>query len=44
VFHPKANEFKLRASRVANGRHWVELSISDMGIGMTLEQQAKLFE
>jgi two-component system sensor histidine kinase/response regulator len=34
----------LRASRVSNGRHWVELSVSDTGIGMTAEQQAKLFE
>ena len=25
-------------------RSWVELSISDIGIGMTVEQQAKLFE
>jgi signal transduction histidine kinase len=25
-------------------RYWVELSISDIGIGMTVEQQAKLFE
>jgi signal transduction histidine kinase len=24
--------------------YWVELSVSDIGIGMTVEQQAKLFE
>jgi signal transduction histidine kinase len=40
----KEGEVKLRASRVANGRDWVELSVSDTGIGMTAEQQAKLFE
>ena len=40
----KDGEVKLRASRVSNGRHWVELSVSDTGIGMTPEQQAKLFE
>jgi adenylate cyclase len=40
----KEGEIKLRASRVGNGRHWVELSVSDTGIGMTPEQQAKLFE
>jgi GAF domain-containing protein len=39
----KQGEVKLRASRVSNGRHWVELSVSDTGIGMTAEQQAKLF-
>ena len=40
----KEGEVKLRGSRVKNGRHWVELSVSDTGIGMTPEQQAKLFE
>jgi adenylate cyclase len=40
----KGGEVKLRASRVRNGPHWVELSVSDNGIGMTPEQQAKLFE
>jgi signal transduction histidine kinase len=40
----KEGEIKLRASRVSNGRHWVQLSVSDTGIGMTAEQQAKLFE
>ena len=40
----KEGEVKLRASRVRNGPHWVELSVSDTGIGMTAEQQAKLFE
>ena len=40
----KQGEVKLRASRVRNGRDWIELSVSDTGIGMTPEQQAKLFE
>ena len=34
----------LRGRRVSNGGHWIELSVSDTGIGMTPEQQAKLFE
>jgi two-component system, NtrC family, sensor kinase len=40
----KAGEVALRARRVANGRDWIELSVADTGIGMTAEQQAKLFE
>ena len=40
----KEGEVKLRGSRVRNGPHSVELSVSDTGIGMTAEQQAKLFE
>jgi GAF domain-containing protein len=40
----KEGEVKLRASRISNGRHGIELSVSDTGIGMTPEQQAKLFE
>jgi signal transduction histidine kinase len=40
----KEGEVRLRGRRVSNGGHWVELSISDTGIGMTPEQQAKLFE
>jgi signal transduction histidine kinase len=39
----KDGEVKLRASRI-NGRDWVQLSVSDTGIGMTTEQKAKLFE
>jgi len=40
----KAGEVKLQASRVRNGCYWIELAVSDTGIGMTAEQQAKLFE
>ena len=40
----KEGEVKLRARRVADGRDWIELSVVDTGIGMTPEQQAKLFE
>ena len=35
---------KLRARRVVDGRDWIELAVVDTGIGMTAEQQAKLFE
>jgi signal transduction histidine kinase len=40
----KQGEVKLQARRVADGRDWIELSVADTGIGMTAEQQAKLFE
>ena len=40
----KEGEIRLRARRVANGRDWIELAVADSGIGMTAEQQAKLFE
>ena len=39
----KQGEVKLKARRVANGGNWIELAVSDTGIGMTPEQQAKLF-
>jgi signal transduction histidine kinase len=35
---------RLQARRVANGRDWIELAVADTGIGMTAEQQTKLFE
>jgi GAF domain-containing protein len=40
----KAGEVALRVRKVADGRDWVELAVSDTGIGMTTEQQAKLFQ
>ena len=39
----KEGEVKLKARRIANGGDWIELAVSDSGIGMTPEQQAKLF-
>jgi signal transduction histidine kinase len=39
----KQGEIKLKARRAANGGGWIELAVSDTGIGMTPEQQAKLF-
>jgi signal transduction histidine kinase len=39
----KQGEVKLEARRVANGGDWIELAVCDTGIGMTPEQQAKLF-
>jgi signal transduction histidine kinase len=40
----KEGEVALRVRKVADGREWVELAVADSGIGMTAEQQAKLFE
>jgi GAF domain-containing protein len=39
----KAGEIKLAARKVSNGSNFVEFAVSDTGIGMTAEQQAKLF-
>jgi GAF domain-containing protein len=39
----KAGEVKLAALKVSNGSNFVEFAVSDTGIGMTAEQQAKLF-
>src|SRR5262249_20536873 len=39
----KEGEVKLAARKVSNGRNFVEFAICDTGIGMTAEQQAKLF-
>jgi adenylate cyclase len=30
--------------KLADGRDWVELAVADTGIGLTTEQQAKLFQ
>jgi two-component system NtrC family sensor kinase len=40
----KEGEIALRVRKAANGRDWVELAVADTGIGMTAEQQAKLFQ
>ena len=39
----KQGEVKLTARKIANGGNWIELAVCDTGIGMTPEQQAKLF-
>jgi GAF domain-containing protein/DNA-binding response OmpR family regulator len=40
----KQGEVTLRARKVADGRDWIEFAVADTGIGMTAEQQTKLFE
>jgi signal transduction histidine kinase len=40
----KDGEVKLKGRRRVDGRDWIELAIADSGIGMTPEQQAKVFE
>jgi GAF domain-containing protein len=40
----KEGEVTLRVHNVADGREWVELAVADSGIGMTADQQAKLFQ
>jgi signal transduction histidine kinase len=40
----KEGQVALRVRKVADGRDWVELAVADTGIGMTAEQQAKLFQ
>jgi signal transduction histidine kinase len=40
----KEGEIALRVRKVADSREWVELAVADTGIGMTAEQQAKLFQ
>jgi GAF domain-containing protein len=39
----KQGEVALRVKRVVDGRNWIEIAVADTGIGMTPEQQAKLF-
>jgi len=40
----KEGEVALRVRKAADGRDWIELAVADSGIGMTAEQQAKLFQ
>jgi signal transduction histidine kinase len=40
----KEGDVKLQARRLADGHDWIEMAVADSGIGMTPEQQAKLFE
>ena len=40
----KQGEVTLRVQKVLDGRNWIEFAVADTGIGMTPEQQAKLFE
>src|SRR5215212_2886582 len=40
----KEGEVALRVRKVADGHDWIELGVADTGIGMTAEQQAKLFQ
>jgi signal transduction histidine kinase len=40
----KEGEVKLKARKFVDGRAWIEIAVADSGIGMTPEQQAKLFE
>ena len=40
----KQGEVILRVQKVVDGRNWIEFAVADTGIGMTAEQQAKLFE
>jgi signal transduction histidine kinase len=39
----KQGEVAMRVCKVKDGRHWIEFAVADTGIGMTGEQQAKLF-
>jgi adenylate cyclase len=40
----KQGEVKLRVKKVVDGRNWIEIAVADTGVGMTPEQQARLFE
>jgi signal transduction histidine kinase len=40
----KEGEVAVRVRKVADGRDWIELAVRDTGIGLTAEQQAKLFQ
>jgi signal transduction histidine kinase len=40
----KEGEVALHVRKVADGRDWIEVAVADTGIGLTAEQQAKLFQ
>jgi signal transduction histidine kinase len=40
----KEGEVALRVRKVEDGHDWVGLAVADSGIGMTAEQQTKLFQ
>jgi signal transduction histidine kinase len=40
----KQGEVALRARKLVDGCGWIELAVADSGIGMTAEQQGKLFQ
>jgi signal transduction histidine kinase len=40
----KQGEVAVRARKLVDGCDWIEFAVADTGIGMTPEQQAKLFE
>jgi adenylate cyclase len=40
----KEGEVALRVRSVVDGRNWIELAVADTGIGMTAEQQTRVFE
>ena len=40
----QAGRGQAAGAEVADGRDWIEFAVADSGIGMTAEQQAKLFE
>jgi signal transduction histidine kinase/DNA-binding response OmpR family regulator len=40
----KQGEVSLRARKISDGCNWIEFAVIDTGIGMTPEQQAKVFE
>jgi signal transduction histidine kinase len=40
----KEGEVALRLRKVTDGRDWIDLAVADTGIGITPEQQAKLFQ
>jgi GAF domain-containing protein len=40
----KQGEVSLRARKLSDGGNWIEFAVTDTGIGMTPDQQAKVFE